>query len=262
MKRFLLFFFLLSTVIMAYGQNTDSQRYLQAGDACFERGDYYCAKKNYEASRATGGNVTEQLEYTEECIKILFAANLLFEGGDHTKACELYEQILKINPHDPLVKERMEFCERRYVGGEEVLAVDIIPEQPTPTVYRAAKSPPVNILAEMKANYPALYSQYISGRKMTTFGGFLMLAGIATLSVGIATLEGGDPLELGEDAGIPLVVFGTGLTGGGFGIMVGGGSKKRRAVRAFNRQYYSSQSSSPHFQFNVYPNRVGLAYVF
>ena len=116
MKYFLSFIFLLSADIIAYGQNTDSQRYLREGNACFERGDYDCAKKNYEATRATGGNITEQLQKTEECIKILFAANLLFEGGEYLKACEQFRQILKLNPHDPLAKERTEFCERRTVN--------------------------------------------------------------------------------------------------------------------------------------------------
>ena len=85
--------------------------YLWEGNACFERGDYDSAKKNYEASRATGGSVIEQLQRTEECIKFLYAANLFFEEGNKIKACEQYEQILRVNPHDPLAKERIESCE-------------------------------------------------------------------------------------------------------------------------------------------------------
>ena len=581
MKIFLSFIFLFSAVIMAYGQNTDSQRYLEEGNSCFEKGDYDCAKKNYEASRATGGNVTEQIQKTEECIKILFAANLLFEGGNFSKACEQYEQILKINPNDPLVKVRVESCKangdiiilksgqnikalvleidsidviykkleepnginyvlkkseisiimyangsrdefaketinkpdspitgekitgkaseltsnevkRRngdvfnsdgielvfvegkggvtdfYIGKFEVtqaqwiaimgrnpsgykgdflpvtnvswndiqvfisnlnrktgskyrlpteveweyaarggnisenykfsgsnnstevawtyydrngsrpsivgtkapnelgiydmsgnvwewcanqfrkkrvfrggatnrseqyclpstrtlstnakyshslvgFRISLTPQQSSTTnteasnnqnnkgvvpvnnvsaiskspenvvperitgnsgigrngeIYNpdgilnsAVKSKPVNTVAEMKVNYPSLYSQYSSGRKMVPGGLIMMLTGIASLSVGIATLED-DPLQIGDDFGIPFVVLGAALTVTGFSIMLSGGIKQTRAVNEFNRQYYSSHSSSPSFQINVYPKRVGLAYVF
>ena len=120
MKRLLSFIFLLSVVLMAYGQNTDSQRYFQEGNTCFERGDYDCAKKNYEASRATGGSVPEQLQKTEECIKILFAANLMFEEGNYGRAWELYGLILKINPLDQFVRIRMESFERDAISIPQI----------------------------------------------------------------------------------------------------------------------------------------------
>jgi len=111
MKRFLTFILFMSAFLMVYGQN-DSQKYLQEGNTCFERGDYDCAKKNYEASRATGGNVAEQLQKTDECIKLLFAANLLLEGGDYAKAGELYKQILKINSNYSFANGRLKSCEQ------------------------------------------------------------------------------------------------------------------------------------------------------
>ena len=131
MKRFLSFIFLMASVTMAYSQNTNAQRYLQEGNACFERGDYDCAKKKYEVSRTTGGSVTEQLQKTEECIKLWFAANLLVDGGNNAKACDLYRQILKINPNDPLAKERIASCGYTSPTIEDIVFQEIAPSEVT-----------------------------------------------------------------------------------------------------------------------------------
>ena len=124
--------------------------------------------------------------------------------------------------------------------------------------------PPVNVLAEMRANYPALYSQYSSGKRMKTTGWILTGTGIGSFVVGLAMMGAGveeDDLDLAGVGGV-FFVASPFLIGAGVPILAVGGSKKRRALRSFNMQYHSSQTPSPHFQFNVYPNRVGLAYVF
>jgi cytochrome c biogenesis factor len=118
-----------------------------------------------------------------------------------------------------------------------------------------------NILADMKAYSPALYSQYKSGKRMATSGS--ILTGVGGVSAGLGAVfvlmnRSGEMVNVGYG----FLVMGSLSAAAGVSILIVGGSKKNNAVRNFNRQYYSSQPSSPHFQFNVYPNRVGLAYVF
>jgi len=119
------------------------------------------------------------------------------------------------------------------------------------------------MLAEMQANYPALYSKYNSGRRMKTTGWVLTGTGIAAFVIGFGVLVDGAENEEYEqaDAGALIFTAGVGLIAGGVTTLAIGSGKRRRALNAFKNQYYSSEQS-PHFQFNVYPNRVGLAYVF
>jgi hypothetical protein len=130
--------------------------------------------------------------------------------------------------------------------------------------FSLAQAQQVNILAEMKANYPHLYSRYNSGRRMKTTGWILTGTGIGAFVVAVGAIAAAveeDDDELGAIGAVSLVA-GIGLVGAGIPILCVGGAKKRGAVREFNRQYNSSQLQSPHFQINLYPKRVGLAYVF
>ena len=63
----------------------------------------------------------------------------------------------------------------------------------------------------------------------------------------------------------------TGLAMSSAGVVIGsiglsnmfrGKNSKNRAFQDFKNQYYFSQQPSPYFQMNIYPNRVGIAYVF
>ena len=119
----------------------------------------------------------------------------------------------------------------------------------------------INVLNEMKSNYPAMYSQYRSGQRMRTTGWILLSAG--------ATVFAFDVYWLREEAfDLPTVTLGVFLMVGSIGCIVTsipfhiiGGNKKNHAIKEFTRQNYSSHTWS-HFQLNVYPNRVGIAYVF
>ena len=130
--------------------------------------------------------------------------------------------------------------------------------------YGAAQQRPVNILAEMRANYPDIYSRYQSGRRMKTAGWILTGTGIGAFIVGIAAV--GVAIEEDDDeigaAGAVCLVTGTACLAAGIPVLAVGSGKKRRALRDFNSQYYSTQSRSPHLQLNLYPGKVGLAYVF
>jgi hypothetical protein len=94
-------------------------------------------------------------------------------------------------------------------------------------------------------------------------------SGVVLNAVGIATYTssstdywtvGGD--EDAKIAGIAMIVAGELCLVASVPMFIIGGSKRNRAVRNLKRQYDSSQSALPHLQLNVYPGRVGMAYVF
>ena len=123
---------------------------------------------------------------------------------------------------------------------------------------------PVNILDEMRVNYPALYSQYMKGKKHSRTGWVLFGTGGAFLAFGCylfsrMNTEGGDIRAAW--IGIPSIEAGALCLVASAPYFISGSIKKNRAVEEFNRQYYSS-TPSPRFQLNVYPNKIGIAYVF
>ena len=119
-------------------------------------------------------------------------------------------------------------------------------------------------LHEMQINYPRLFSQYNAGRRMKSAGWALTGTGIGAFVLGIAI--GVDGEERCDDqqieAGAAITAVGIVLVATGIPILAVGAGQRRRALKAFNNQYYISERPASQFQLNVYPNRVGLAYVF
>ena len=139
------------------------------------------------------------------------------------------------------------------------------PETPAQASSVAQSKPrPVNILTEMKVNYPEIYASYSSGKRMKTTGWVLTGVGAGAFFGGLAMCIAGE--EDGDDeligAGVLVFLAGTASMCTGVPFLIVGGVKKKTALNRFNRQYYSAQPPAPHFQMNVYPNRIGLAYVF
>ena len=118
-------------------------------------------------------------------------------------------------------------------------------------------------LREMQINYPALFSKYNAGRKMRTTGWVLTGTGLAAIFIGAAVgVDGDDKGDEDQSAGgFAVFTAGVGLVAGGVTVLAIGAGTRRRALRAFDSQYYSKQPTSQ-FQLNVHPNSVGLAYVF
>ena len=139
--------------------------------------------------------------------------------------------------------------------------------QPDNTVYNSnnRKLTPHETLLEMQLNYPVLYSKYNTGRKMKSAGWVLTGTGIATSVIG-GMIGAVGVLGLNYDQlnkGKVITTVGFGLIGGGITVLAIGSGKRRRSLRAFDSQYYSiEQQRMSQFQFNVYHNSVGLAYVF
>lgn len=119
-------------------------------------------------------------------------------------------------------------------------------------------------LAEMQINYPALYSQYNAGRKMRSIGWGLTGAGLGALIIGAAISVDGEETanEEQEAGGLLISTAGVIMAGAGVTVLAIGGGKRRRALNAFNMQYYTQEQPASQFQLNLYPNRIGLAYVF
>jgi hypothetical protein len=63
-------------------------------------------------------------------------------------------------------------------------------------------------------------------------------------------------------AGTILMVAGAVSLSAGLPVMVVGGKRKKQTLQDFKYDYYSSQQPSTYFQLNVYPNKLGIAYVF
>jgi len=119
-----------------------------------------------------------------------------------------------------------------------------------------------NLLTDMQTYSPALYSQYRSGKKTSTTGLIFTGIGGAASITGVIILAACSDNPEAVTGGSATIVIGSLCLTAGIPFLIVGGSKKSRAIGTFNRQYQLSQSASPHFQFNVYSNRVGLAYVF
>lgn len=134
-------------------------------------------------------------------------------------------------------------------------------------------------LATMKTLDPMLYSQYQSGKKMQVTGiiltgvggGVTMLGALFSIlpdadrgeiTIGGSVIETDGNNEDLRKAGPVLMIAGAACLSAGIPIMVVGVKKKKQARRDFMGQYYSPRQASSFLQMNVYPNSVGIAYVF
>jgi len=151
--------------------------------------------------------------------------------------------------------------------------------------FGPAKKPVIpsgrTILADMKTNHPDVYSKYYSAKKKqingtvwTGIGGGITVIG-AILSIipdgkkGTTTMGSYVFVNEGEvdnsdvrKAGVVIMVAGAACLSVSIPVMIVGGKQKKRTFQDFRNQYYLSQQTSSYFQMNVYPNRVGIVYVF
>ncbi|MDR3261537.1 MAG: SUMF1/EgtB/PvdO family nonheme iron enzyme [Tannerella sp.] len=107
--------FILSILIFTGGLFAYSQdNYLEEANICFEKGDYDCAKRKYEAYQVMSGNagtdVSEQMKAAEECLKIRMLADAYLEEKDSVKAGNQYRKIVELNPKDADAKKQYDLC--------------------------------------------------------------------------------------------------------------------------------------------------------
>ena len=130
-----------------------------------------------------------------------------------------------------------------------------VKESVKPPTYLQAKT----VQAQMRANYPVLYSQYRIGVNFSRTGMILLGSGGTFCAAGLYMINKDEIPALWF--GIILVDVGVSYVITSVPFFVIGEIKKSRAFKEFNRLYYPPKAL-PHFQLNVYPNRMGIAYVF
>ena len=137
------------------------------------------------------------------------------------------------------------------------------------------------VLADMKAHHPVMFSQYQSAKKKqrngtiwTGIGGGFVLAGAVfaiipdgkdgSYSMGpyVFVNEGEVDNSGLRTAGAVMMVAGGVCLAVSIPVMISGGKKKKQTFQDFRNQYFLSGQPAPYFQMNIYPNRVGVAYVF
>ncbi len=119
MKRILIFLLIPFWGITVYGQEGYLE-YLQAANTCFEQGDYECAKKKYEAYRASAGSnaqdISSQITKSEKCLEIIILADDYFKEEEYAEAGKRYAKVLEINPLDAYVKRQYDLCNAVFQG--------------------------------------------------------------------------------------------------------------------------------------------------
>ena len=132
------------------------------------------------------------------------------------------------------------------------------------------------ILQDMKANNPALFTQYQNGKSQQRKGMILTCVGggliegaafafiMSDITKNPSVLDGTVYYDSTTWLITGVVMSSAGVVIGTIGLsnMFRGKNSKNRAFQDFKNQYYFSQQPSPYFQMNIYPNRVGIAYVF
>ena len=102
MKNFILF-----TLLLFGCWQLSAQDYYKLANDCFEKGDYECAKKNYNLFQTfEGRDMSAQIQKTDNCFRALVAADEYFKEKEYKKACDRYKDVLNINPKDPYARKQ------------------------------------------------------------------------------------------------------------------------------------------------------------
>jgi len=114
-----------------------------------------------------------------------------------------------------------------------------------------------DLLAKMMVNSPILFQQYQTGKNLATTGWILLGVG-----GGLSVFGSIWSLYEDEEEGSYFLVPGSLCIATSIPLLIIGGNKKKGAIRDFSRQYSDLSAPKPHFQINLHPNRLGIAYVF
>ena len=103
---------LLTVIFLACWQiNAQGIDYLKEANACFEKGDYECAKKNYTLFQTFDGkDMSAYIKKAEDCMRTRNLADDYFGEKEYEKAKARYRTVLEHNPKDPYVQKKYDAC--------------------------------------------------------------------------------------------------------------------------------------------------------
>jgi hypothetical protein len=112
--------------------------------------------------------------------------------------------------------------------------------------------------SNMQNDNPLLYQRYAAGKSQASMGWMCILVGVAGVAVGA-----GDAILESNGKGGIFIGVGAVCIGVGIPVTIAGNKKKKSAMNEYRMRYSeASGENAPHFQLNVHPNGLGLAYVF
>jgi len=117
---------ILLTLALFVCFHANAQDYQKEANACFEKGDYECAKRNYNLFQIWNGNdMSAEIKKADECQRSLILADNYFKEEEYEKARDRYRDVLERNPKDPHAKKQFEACEERLAPVETSLTVSV-----------------------------------------------------------------------------------------------------------------------------------------
>src|SRR5690606_1124911 len=111
MKQIIVLVMILASTVSVLAQST-----LEAGDNCFDTGDYVCAKMKYQETMDTATGRDKQIaeiKYSraKSCNNWLTDANRAFNNENYQVAKENYQFVLNENKKDSYAQTQIEKCD-------------------------------------------------------------------------------------------------------------------------------------------------------
>jgi FOG: TPR repeat, SEL1 subfamily len=116
--------FIISFCLILFS-SCQKQSFIKAGDDCFDKGDYQCAKQNYTEQKSLGSEkeMEKKIELCNTCMNTIALAEFFFTNKSYQQAKEKYEELLKNNSKDPRAKSQLELCNKQLeaiASGSEI----------------------------------------------------------------------------------------------------------------------------------------------
>ena len=105
---------LIGFCLTSFNISQAQEDYMQMANDCFDKGDYECAKRNYNNLKiySSSTDIDAKIELCNKCIIILAAANNLFsEKKDYKEAKNKYKELIAINRKDSYAIKQIEVCD-------------------------------------------------------------------------------------------------------------------------------------------------------
>ena len=122
------------------------QNYLQLANECFDKGDYECAKRNYNLYQVFDGrDMSAEIQKADECFRTLITADDYFREQDWERARDRYLMVLERNPKDPHAQKRLVEC-------DALLTPPVVEPEPEPEPEEKVEV--IEVAQEVKVTEP------------------------------------------------------------------------------------------------------------